>query len=292
MAKEVKLRQGWADPEDIGLSPDDATYVTSSASDGLSAERVATDTATIDVDAGTADQLKWNLIVPVTVASGGTGQTTEAEAIGELTQALTEDTSPDRIADFVGTYDASDDTGKKVALWRTTGQAVLATGSVANATALDLPLDVTGYSNFNIFKLYIRDLLSETDSDDLLVRFSDDGGSTFEADASDYSWCFQMTDEAGVHDSFGDDADSEIAAMVGLGNGALEHAHAEITIYSAATTNRTHITCLGTLVDIVPDQVCAIVSGCLVAGVAVTDIRLLMSSGGQFAASYTLIGIV
>lgn len=53
---------------------------------------------------------------PVAVAKGGTGQTTEAEAIGELTQALTADTAPDYSADYVATYDASADTGKKVLL--------------------------------------------------------------------------------------------------------------------------------------------------------------------------------
>ena len=48
------------------------------------------------------------------VANGGTGQTTEAEAIGELIQALTADTAPDFAADYFATYDASADTGKKV----------------------------------------------------------------------------------------------------------------------------------------------------------------------------------
>jgi hypothetical protein len=50
------------------------------------------------------------------VANGGTGQTTEAEAVGELIQALTADTTPDNAADYVATYDASADTGKKVLL--------------------------------------------------------------------------------------------------------------------------------------------------------------------------------
>lgn len=55
------------------------------------------------------------------VANGGTGQTTEAEAIGEMTQALTEDTTPDWAADYIPAYDASADTGKKLLLstvWR------------------------------------------------------------------------------------------------------------------------------------------------------------------------------
>jgi hypothetical protein len=55
------------------------------------------------------------------VANGGTGQTTEAEAIGELTQALTADATPDWLADYLPAYDASADTGKKLLLstvWR------------------------------------------------------------------------------------------------------------------------------------------------------------------------------
>jgi hypothetical protein len=50
------------------------------------------------------------------VARGCTGQSTEAEALGEMTQALTQDTAPDSDTDYVATYDASADTGKKVTL--------------------------------------------------------------------------------------------------------------------------------------------------------------------------------
>lgn len=59
--------------------------------------------------------------LPVSVANGGTGQTTEAEAIGELIQALSADATPDWLNDYVPSYDASADTGKKLLLstvWR------------------------------------------------------------------------------------------------------------------------------------------------------------------------------
>jgi hypothetical protein len=55
------------------------------------------------------------------VANGGTGQATEAEAIGEMVQALTADATPDWAADYIPSYDASADTGKKLLLstvWR------------------------------------------------------------------------------------------------------------------------------------------------------------------------------
>jgi hypothetical protein len=56
------------------------------------------------------------ITLPLPVAAGGTGQTTAAEALGEMTQALTADATPDQLADYIMTYDASADTGKKVLL--------------------------------------------------------------------------------------------------------------------------------------------------------------------------------
>jgi hypothetical protein len=50
------------------------------------------------------------------VANGGTGQTTEAAAVGALINALAADTAPVASTDYVGSYDASAATGKKVSL--------------------------------------------------------------------------------------------------------------------------------------------------------------------------------
>lgn len=53
-----------------GGAPTDAQYVTAAADGTLTAERVCTDTSTIDCDAGTAGQMKFNLITPIRVATG------------------------------------------------------------------------------------------------------------------------------------------------------------------------------------------------------------------------------
>lgn len=52
-------------------APGDAVYIVGSAHAELSAERVATDTATIDVDLGTAGQAKWNVLEVPGIASTG-----------------------------------------------------------------------------------------------------------------------------------------------------------------------------------------------------------------------------
>jgi hypothetical protein len=80
----------------------------------------ATSSATADDGTSDVGSAEWNAAHAVSgtvdVANGGTGQTTEAEALGEMTQALTADATPDFRADYVATYDASADTGKKVLL--------------------------------------------------------------------------------------------------------------------------------------------------------------------------------
>ena len=58
----------------------------------------------------------WSTGTTVAVPEGGTGQTTEAAAVGALISALTEDTAPDNANDFLGSYDASATTGKKLRL--------------------------------------------------------------------------------------------------------------------------------------------------------------------------------
>ncbi len=80
------------------------------ASDGQVLRRSGTALGFGAVDLASANAITGTL----PVANGGTGQTTEAEAVGELIQACTEDTAPDNAADYLATYDASADTGKKV----------------------------------------------------------------------------------------------------------------------------------------------------------------------------------
>jgi hypothetical protein len=70
--------------------------------------------------------LGQSLVAPLSVANGGTGQITEAEAIGEMVQALTADATPDWSADYVPSYDASADTGKKLLLSEVWKEKVLA----------------------------------------------------------------------------------------------------------------------------------------------------------------------
>lgn len=63
----------------VDIAPNDAEYIVSTANGTLTAERVATDTTTVDYDAGTAGQAKWNVKeVPGIAATGLVARTAAA----------------------------------------------------------------------------------------------------------------------------------------------------------------------------------------------------------------------
>lgn len=236
-------------------------------------------------------QQRDETLYPLSVANGGTGQITAAEALGEMTQALTEDTTPDRQLDFVATYDASADTGKKVALYNVAGCAVLGSGTASGVAALDLALD--GFTQFKSFELRLSGIVPATDGSGLFLRISDDGGSTFEADASDYSWV--RTDAAlsttpSVSPT-GDGADSEIELTPGLGNATNELASLTITICDPAVAQFTHFDWRGLFTNTSGTRFNIWGGGASLAAVAVTDVRLIMSSG-NLTCKYTLVGYI
>lgn len=264
-------------------TPLDADYIVATANAGLSAERVVTDTATITRDVGTAAQLKLNLVTPVSVANGGTGQGTAAEALGELTQALTEDTTPDRINDFVPDYDASADTGKKVALYNVSGLAVVAAGAFSAVASLDIPIHT--WPQFKQFRIYLRDVDLSVDAD-LNVRLSDDDGVSFEAGAADYAWT-----SAGATD----DSDSEITLnslpIEGSTAGALSMWVIDY-IPGAASSLGAFVSWQGHYRENAAQaETSDFGSGVTLVSATYTDIRFLPSTG-TFSGNYTVVGIV
>lgn len=124
-------------------APTDAEYVTFAASGTLSAERVATDTTSVDVDIGTAGQVKWIVLAAGVTLAGdvdGAGNAldldevaveTELEAVLDLDQmqgAVTDAQAPDTITVSLAA----------------TATALAANGGNCNAGSYPLGVDASG----------------------------------------------------------------------------------------------------------------------------------------------------
>jgi hypothetical protein len=105
---------------------------------------------------------------------------------------LTEDTTPDGAADFVETWDVSASAHKKVLLNAASQGAVkLSSGSASGAT-LDIVMTAfTGWKH----KLLVVDLVPASDGEALHLRVSTDGGSTYDATASNYQYAMRAVDD-------------------------------------------------------------------------------------------------
>ena len=176
------------------------------------------------------------------VARGGTGQATEAEAIGEMTQALTEDTTPDTLADYLPTYDASADTGKKVLIANLGGWREMTSGTFSAAATVDFVLTTYQSAGFIHFKLYLWNIDCSADAD-ILMRTSTNAGSSYESGASDYETIgFGMGWSAGVV-FFDGDGDQTTTAMqlAFVGGAAGEHVNVETTVWNTTGANQTFV---------------------------------------------------
>lgn len=222
---------------------------------------------------------------------GGTGQSTPSEAVGELIQATTTLNPPDRIADTVGVYDASLDTGAQTPMYAVSGMVVLASGALSSQATLSLALDDTGYSNFHSFKLIMSNVQPASDAVKPFIRFSDDGGATFEADAADYAWtCYDSDTGAGSGDV--SDSEIELFGTSDVGNAANEGIDLQLTIYNPGSTGDTRVTWEAVWNRAADGGMFWGVGGgaMLVAGVS-TDVRFLFSAGNINSGRYTLVGI-
>jgi hypothetical protein len=213
--------------------------------------------------------------------------TIEAEIIGESIQAATVDSTPDRVADYVGSYDASADTGKKVLLSQVTGRSCVSTHTFSNTATLDI--DLTPYTAYKLIKVHFHNVVPANDAASLWMRFSDDGGATFEADAADYIWNENYSGLSGTFD-IQDTSDSEITlGSVSIGSTTYEQIpYLELTIVNPHASNFTTAYWHGYVYS--TDGIAYHVQGngsALVSGVS-TDVRFLFSSGNIESGSATV----
>jgi len=223
---------------------------------------------------------------PVVVEYDGT----QMQVLGSLDiNTLTEDTSPDISSDYVETYDASATGPKKVKLQNISGITKLNSGTVTSATSLDIVM--TSYTAFRN-KLLVFDLLPATDAVTLALRFSTDGGSTYDTGSSDYSYGRKVHTNLNVDSSDGADANS-IQIQSSIGNASGEGIAGRIEIlHTVSTTLWTkaifHCASINSAASV--DLVHSAGSGVRRAAQDTDAIRLIFSSGNIASGNWALYG--
>ncbi len=205
----------------------------------------ATGAATIAIDALSAVNIKradgaaiaagdWISGQVLVLVYSSTATAFLAANIGALAiNGLTADATPDPAADYVATYDASAAGHKKVLLSKLSGMLLLTSGTVAAAT-LDIVL--TSYTAYRGIKIFLSGLIPATDGVTLLMRFSTDGGSTY--DAAGYNYVTNAWDDTGFNNlSVSGSATSIFITTASvIGNGATEGYNGEFTLMAQTST--------------------------------------------------------
>lgn len=123
-----------------------------------------------------------------------------------------------------GLYDA----GQRV------GEVLLNSGTVTNAATLDIVMtSYTAYRN----KILLLDLIPATDAVALWLRLSTDGGSTYDAGASNYDYMFKQGDGAVGDQATGfAGATAIVLTDATIGNGAAEGINGRISLWNTIST--------------------------------------------------------
>jgi hypothetical protein len=164
--------------------------------------------------------------------------------------------------------------------------------ATVSATAT-IDIDLTPYTSHRGIRVTFWDFVPATDNVNLFMRFSDDGGSTFEADAADYFWLETYAAAAGVFE-ITDTSDSSIQiGSVGIGSTTYERiVYMEVTIVNPQGTGFTNTYWHGSVYA--SDGITYHIQGtgaALVAG-ASTDVRFLFSTGNMESGYYTVEAIL
>lgn len=172
------------------------------------------------------------------------------------------------------------------------GLVLLATASASASATVDFTALID--SSYEHYILEIIDLIPATDNTAIHLRTSTDGGSSFDAGASDYGWSTVeiIGDGAITADAGGDSADSEIHITAQtLGNAAGESYNAIIHIFNPAGTNNTLFRTESSHVTTNGFPCVSIGSGVRYSAADVNGLRVLMSSGNITSGKFKLYGV-
>jgi hypothetical protein len=116
----------------------------------------------------------------------------------------------------------------------TPGLVKLASGSVSSAATLDIVL--TSYTAFRGIEITLASCIPATDATNLMMQVSTNGGSSYDAGASNYLWSRSATTSAASSSNNGSAGDTSIGISISTGNGAAEGLDLKATILDQTNT--------------------------------------------------------
>lgn len=166
---------------------------------------------------------------------------------------------------------------------------VLLNSATASTSAT---IDFTLPSGYAAYKLVWAHIAPATDNVTLFLRTSTDGGSTFDAGASDYSWINNFTNEVPANAPFVDTADTGIRIGAALGNASNEHTSGHVILYNPAAAAFCNV--LAWAVQINNSGAMSVLTACgrRLTAANVDAVRLIMSSGTVASGEVRLYGLV
>jgi hypothetical protein len=171
------------------------------------------------------------------------------------------------------------------------GMLLLANGVVSSAATLDIPL--TSYTAFRGFHLVLANFIPATDATDLWIRFSTNGGSSYDAGASDYRWAYFNFVNPTASGAVGETAGAKIGMFTIVGSGTAEGVSADIKLYdpfNTAVRTRVGFTCWGH--DNTDGARGSVGSGFRLTAQDTDAIRIMFSSGNITSGKWAIYGYV
>lgn len=169
------------------------------------------------------------------------------------------------------------------------GCHVLSAGPMSGAS-LDIPL--TSFIGYRGIIIELINAIPVTDQIDLWMRFSTNGGSSYDAGATDYKWAYNQT--TSVNNAINSTGDTKIIVAQGIGNGTAEGVSATIKIMgqtNVAIKTKTNWQALA--YSGASDVPLPLTGGGYRDAAQDTDaVRLLPSSGNWSSGGYVLLGIL
>lgn len=158
---------------------------------------------------------------------------------------------------------------------------LLQTFAPSGAATTDIVLTSPANSGFAAYLITLGNVAPATDGAVLYGRTSTDGGSTYDAGASDYRWNWNYSTDAAGTGASGDAADSEIEMSFDIGNVDGEEIFGTIELINLSATDRATV-----MIKLGASNVSSVqysVTGCgrRLAAADADAFRILMSSGNH-----------